>query len=124
MRTDFRILYVDGAEAFGTYAWPRDPGLERIKGVVMPVLSSARPGARVDMERVRVLFDGLYVSMFVDEIGAKIGLPVNRTASKIYHANELERRRRAGYDMPVDGLIDGAPMIHGHAVLFTREVWF
>ena len=83
------------------------------------IFRQQRPGAL--FERVGVLSaDGKPVDMFVDEFGLNFNLPVNHLATVVYHRKSIAEGER----MAVDGIIPGAPKIHGIACLFNRKVWF
>lgn len=74
------------------------------------------------IEHVRVFYDFnggddfSYLDMFVNELGHLQGLPLNVTATAIYHNNVRvhDPRRAASQVMPV---------IVGDAVLFEKVVW-
>jgi len=97
---------------------PERPTYQQIQTVVEPYLKVAR--LEVRLEHVTVLGDnGDRADMFVDDIGAIIGLPVNLEATRIYHRASIEHGEKE-----VDGIIPNAPRIHGCAVLFARRIWF
>jgi|GEM_PF-1380323 hypothetical protein len=97
---------------------PERPTYQQIRTVVEPYLKVARPEAR--LEHVSVLGDdGERADMFVDDVGALSGLPINLEATRRYHRASIER-----CEEQVDGIIPNAPRIHGCAVLFARRIWF
>lgn len=129
MITPYQIIYVTGAIVEGQTEMPDKPAeqislvqqrqlasktLEAIKAVVLPVI-----GEGADMEQVRVWHkgQGRYLSMFVDEIGQLKGLPINRKATDLYHANVLTFEKPTP---PVSSL----PTVAGNAVLFLEPVWW
>lgn len=78
-------------------------------------LRAASPHKDADFEHVTVLFNGERRDMFVDEMGALQGLPVNDAATAIYWTAS---RARGESDFR------NAPRIHGVAILFPdHQVW-
>lgn len=113
--TPYTVFQPDGSQTAHTVSsWPDKPGYKAICAVVLPILRRARPKA--DLERVQVLDDHEPRDMFVDDMGALVGLPVNRKATAIYRANWMLHH-------PSDDP-DALPSIYGPAVLFGRRVWF
>lgn len=116
MRTGYRIIQVDGTETRAEVDWPRDPGLERITGLVRPIVGCQH------VERVAVLDGDKAVDMFVDENGRASFLPReqwkprNETATRIYRAHWL--KHHPGTDP------ETLSWIAGVAVIFARRVWF
>ncbi len=96
----------------GAVEWPKEPGYDAIKTLVQPLLQDGIK-RHVNFEHVAVLFKRQRASMFVDDYGAFMGLPVNRAATEIYHAASKAR----GADT------SNAPMIYGTAILFHENVW-
>jgi hypothetical protein len=68
-------------------------------------------------EHVRVFWWDRYTDMFVDDVGALKGLPVNEVATEIY-LNNLRV-----HDPDSQHLI-APPSIHGAAVLVDKKVWY
>lgn len=85
---------------------------EAVSKVVLSVIGEDR-----DLEHVNVWHDGKYLDMFVDETSALDGLPENRKATAIYHANML------AHEPPDSALRKDMPSIYGDAVLFLQQVW-
>lgn len=82
--------------------------------IVLPILREAREDAAI--ERMRVLYEGEYRDMFVDDEGRNLDLPRNELATKIYRNNWLTSHP----EMDPGSM----PVIHGVAILFTdRPVW-
>lgn len=98
---------------------PDEPLLQELRSVIEPYLKVYRPEAR--LEHVSVLSQSnTRADLFVDDEGAIRRLPVNLLATQIYHRSSIARG-----EPHTDGVIDGAPMIHGNAVYFPdRRVWF
>lgn len=113
MHTTMTIIFVNGgASEHPLPDLPLNPGLDRLRSLVMPHLPAAEY-----MERVACLHpDFGPVDMFVGSMSAADGLPVNKRATSIYRNNWLTAHRG---DDP-----EGLPAIHGTAVLFSRRVWF
>ena len=118
METEYRILRPHKPDPeVRSCDLPRDPGYDRLKVIIEPVLQEDRPTAH--LEHVSVLFDGKPTDMFVDDCGALEGLPVNAQATRIYHAFSISQGiAHEG------GIIPGAPLIFGTAIIFDRRVWF
>ncbi len=108
MNTDFTIIRPDGPLERGNVDWPNDPGYDRIKTLIAPLVGG-------DIEHVSVMYGGRRTDMFVNETGANDELPYNDRATAIYHVAS----QRRGVDTSL------APGIYGTAVLFDdRRVWF
>jgi hypothetical protein len=108
MKTDFTIIRPDGTLERGNVDWPNDPGYDRIKTLIAPLVGGG-------IEHVSVLHNGRRTDMFVNETGGLDGLPANDKATAIYHAATRARGQS----------VKGAPMIYGTAILFDdRRVWF
>lgn len=110
MKTEITVYSIGAEPVTSSVDWPDDPGYQRIKDFVTPLLNGG------DLERVRVLHEGVYTDMFVDEDGIRKGLPINNAATPIYHANMLSRQ--------ADADTSDWPKVHGTAILFHRQVWF
>ena len=96
--------------------WPDDPGYDRIKTLVEPLLGAGEP-----LEHVAVLYNGERHDMFVSEVGqlqltTRGPLPINAAATAVYRCNWLTHHP--------DTNPDDLPNIAGVAVLFHRPVWF
>jgi len=116
MQTKFEVLGINGIASVHQIDLDPTPSFAQLSTIVNPFLQvKGKPEAF--LEHVRVLYEGEYVSMFVDDMGALKKLPVNKAATHIYHANLLSRSP-AGIDTR------DWPKIHGVAVLFDRNVWF
>lgn len=111
MSTAYIVIPALAAIKLGSVDWPDDPGLERIRDLVVPLLSGG------DLERVRVWHNDIYTDMFVDENFIDKSLPANPIATDIYRANTMAHVK------PTPDL-NTLPHIHGTAVLFLRPVWF
>lgn len=117
MKTTYSIYRPGIAEPErGEIEWPEDPGYQRIKALVEPLL-----GDKERLEHVTVLHNDGPADMFVSEMGHmvltyRVPLPINDAATAIYRAAWM--RRHPGDD-PHD-----LPTIAGVAVLFDRRVWF
>lgn len=106
----YQIFRTDGTHETCEADLPSDPGYDRLKKLLDPILEGP-------LERVAVLFDGAKRDMFVHEHGAVIGLPRNEAATKIYRTNGLRHEP--------DRDPESMPAIHGTAVLFPgAQVWF
>lgn len=116
MQTKYTVISVAGDTTEHTVDWPDDPGYDRIRTLVEPLLGADEP-----LEHVAVLYNGERRDMFVSELGNVVlttrgPLPVNTVATTIYRANWLNRHPETDPD--------SMSAIHGVAVLFTdREVW-
>lgn len=86
------------------------PSYGEINAAIGPLV--CRPGT--DIEHVSVLFRDAPHDMFVDELSASDGMPVNEAATLIYHENSRRRGDR----------MEGAPKIHGVACVALRRIWF
>jgi hypothetical protein len=109
--TAYTILHPDpdSREVGGSIEWPEEPGYERLRGLLVPILGG-------DLEHVSVLYCGNRSDMFVHGEGHLIGLRRNPLATTIYRTIAL--RREPSRDP------ESLPWIVGHAVLFERRVWF
>jgi hypothetical protein len=102
---------------------PRDPGYERLRDIVMPILG----GKGCNMEHVSVLADFdpqgkrfKPLDMFVDDRGYVKGLHRNETATEHYRrANQMGRTA-----VPKVADPEKLNAIYGTAILFNRRVWF
>lgn len=116
MKTKYKVIQIDGMVTEGSVDWPKAPDFAQIKALIEPLIQTpGKPYAY--LEHVRVWDKGSYVSMFVDDMGAIQGLPVNKLATVAYHANVLE-------NSPQDADLGNLPKVYGPAVLFSRNVWF
>jgi hypothetical protein len=95
---------------FGAVAWPDEPGYDRIRMLIEPLLEGAH------LEHVSVLHEGRRADMFVDDEGRLKHLPRNEEATAIYRAAALSREP--------DRDPETIPFIAGTAILFDRRVWF
>lgn len=55
-----------------------------------------------------------YVDMFVDEVGAITGLPVNEEATRLYQRNSIIHQGAKAEDLP---------KIYGPAIVILEKVW-
>lgn len=118
MKTGYTILRPSGIHETGSVELPAIPSLAKIREIVDPILNSQRPGA--DLEHVRVFGQGgEYVSMFVDDRSAQLGMKPNPDATREYHRNMIVHRKAPA----IDGIMPGQAMIHGVAILFDRNLW-
>lgn len=89
------------------------PSYKDICALVEPLL-----GATLEHVSVLASFDGSDgvqpSDMFVDEVGANKGLPLNESATAIYRRASVERGEHA----------ESLPAVYGPAVLTSRRVWF
>ena len=86
------------------------PSYDDLNAIIRPLLDNQF------LEHVSVLFNGKRADMFVDELGANKGLPINAAATDIYRAAWMKRHPRAE---PLT-----LPAIYGTAIVFNRIVWF
>jgi hypothetical protein len=112
-------VYRPGADPqHGEIDWPEDPGYDRIKALVVPLLDGADPEHLHVLAPDRVgaaeLTEADDWDMFVDENGIWKNLDENRAATKIYHGASRHRGET----------IIGNYTICGPAVLIRRTVWF
>jgi hypothetical protein len=117
MKTTYEIYRVGQSEPErGETDWPSNPGYDRIKALVEPLLGEGEP-----LEHVSVLHKGHRRDMFVSELGhrdltTRGPLPINDEGTKIYRNYSLAME--PGRDP------ESLPDIAGTAVLFpTRTVW-
>jgi len=116
VKTRYHLILPD--EGFAqTYEvdWPQEPGYDRIKSLVEPLINDE------PLEHVSVLYNDRRADMFVSGVGAmaygKRGpLPRNDEATHIYRAASM---RRDPTQDPED-----MPAIYGPAVIFDRIVWY
>ena len=109
METRYTIIKPDGRQHDDRVEWPKDPGYDRIKTLVTPILGG-------DLEHVSVLHDGKPTDMFVDEEGVRKHLERNDKATAIYRAWWIKGH-------PTDNP-EALSAIYGTAILFHRRVWF
>jgi hypothetical protein len=112
MKTNYAIFRPGHASAeWHEIDWPEDPGYDRIKALISPLLDGA------PLEHVTVLYEDRRADMFVDEKGHVKAEPLQRNdrATEIYRANWLKHHPK---DDP-----ETLPWIAGVAVLFDRIVW-
>ena len=118
MIIDYKVLRTDGSIEEGQLN--TDASLyDAVKKLFRATIGNG------DLEHVTVYDDSWdeggprYRDMFVDEVGSWKNLPMNRQATKIYHANALEHRAEFA------GLIDYDDMalIFGDALLCRQEMW-
>ena len=118
MKTEYTILRPSGINESGSVDLPELPTLRDIKLIVAPILNSQRAGAH--LEHVRIFSkDGEYVSMFVDDRSAQLGMKLNPDATREYHRNITVHQKAPNSD----GIMPGQSMIHGVAILFSRNLW-
>lgn len=117
MKTRILIMRPNQPHETVEHDLPRDPGYDRLKVLLGPILGEGRW-----LERVAVLadFDGgtdfKPSDMFVDEDGHDAGLPRNEAATVIYRRNWLIQHPSTDPET--------MPHIVGTAILFDRRVWF
>lgn len=87
--------------------WPADPGYDRIKEFLLRIEPSFK---QRDFEHVNVWFNNQLADMFVDELGAVVGLPLNEFATQLYRGGPHGPRHEGN--------------IFGPAVIFNGRVWF
>lgn len=104
----YTIFRPSDAHTTGEIEWPDEPGYKAIAAFVDPIIGG-------HLEHVTVLHKGARADMFVEEFGAVNGMPVNVAATEIYWAASKARGEHPERD--------GAPKIHGIAVLFDERVW-
>lgn len=118
MKTEYQILRPSGIHETGVIDLPAIPSLQKIREIVDPILNSQRAGAY--LEHVRIFSkDGEYVSMFVDDRSAQFGMKPNPDATREYHRNIIVHHKAPN----IDGIMPGQSMIHGVAILFSRNLW-
>ena len=115
MKTEYTIFRVGKAEERGEVDWPREPGYDKIKALVEPILGEGEP-----LEHVTVLWHGERADMFVSEYGhmaltTRAPLPINDRATDVYRTNWMSRHP--------DEDPESLPTIAGTAILFHRIVW-
>lgn len=101
----YTIYEPDGTNSEHEVDLPARPGYDRLKAVLSPLF----PGTH--FEHVTILRGP---DMFVDEIGAIRGLPVNEAATKLYQEAAIRR----GFDAR------DLSKIYGRAVVFHQRVWY
>lgn len=110
MKTVYRIYTPGQAEPLiQEVDWPREPGLNLIKGLIEPIVGG-------HLEHVNVLFNDRESDMFVHEEGRIFGLPRNDTATDIYLA--AWKKKYPGLEP------DKNSYIVGNTVIFDRRVWY
>ncbi len=112
MNMTYRILRANGVEETSQIDWPHDPGYDRLKALIEPLLDGAH------LEHVSVLHKGGRADMFVDKEGhcKDPPLPRNEAATAIYRAATMRREPKTDPE--------SLPYIVGTAILFDRMVWF
>lgn len=116
LKTRYLIMRPEEPHESGEVDWPREPGYDRIKTLIEPIVGGP-------LEHVAVLADfagGIKfkrADMFVNELGhvLKDPLPRNEAATVIYRRNAL---LNLGYTD-----LENISWIAGPAVLFERIVW-
>lgn len=120
MITKYLTMLVDGSTTSGEVDWPHEPGYERIRALVAPILE------RGALEHVSVWADFSggekyqALDMFVDDCGLIKHLPRNEAATVIYRRANLLGKSVA---RPVEDA-ETLSAIYGTAILFNRRVWF
>jgi hypothetical protein len=107
---------------------PKDPGYQRLKDLIEPLLRAEHGGRDIfsDIERVAVLYAGKPCDMFVAGNGRasflprEEWLPRNEAATAIYRAANQAGRTA----MPKAADPEELHSIAGTAILFDRPVWF
>lgn len=112
MKTEFQVLFPDGAVLHGDVNWPESPGRDLIESLVKPYLSD-EPIEIVRMTRA----DDTAYDMVIAEMGhvrltSRAPLAINFEATKLYGA--WFRRRHGPYET--------TPAIAGAAVVFERAI--
>jgi hypothetical protein len=109
--TTYTIMYPDpsSCEEKGQIVWPEEPGYERLRGLLVPIL-------RGNFEHVSVKYRGKKADMFVHDEGRNMGLGFNPIATMVY--------RTAWLDTHPTAKPDDLQWIAGVAVVFDRRVWF
>lgn len=117
MKTIYEVYRVGQSEPeLGEIDWPSDPGRDRVKALVEPLLGAGEP-----LEHVSVLHNGRGCDMFVSEMGHRAlttrgPLPINDMATRIYRNYSLTKG--------LTTIPDTLPEIAGTAILFPdRTVW-
>ena len=111
LATGYRVIMPgDGASRDQSIDWPREPGYDKLKALIEPLIGGGR------LEHVSVLHDGKRRDMFVDDKGRMKGLPRNDRATAIYRTNWLTQHPEVDPET--------LPFIAGPAVLFMRRVWY
>ena len=117
MLTSFLIIRPEPPLTVVDVDLPEDPGFQRLKAIIEPIIRADR--AHAHFEHVSVLHDGKPADMFVDDEGVLHDLPANMPATRVYHANSIARG-----EPHLNGVMPGAPIIRGVAILSSRRVWF
>lgn len=121
METSYTIFRPDGTEERGTIDWPEDPGYDRIRKFVEPIVEGPIEHVLVlplDKRDAVEISRSDYRDMFVDEMGhvRKTGPGIrNETATRIYRNNWLRANPK---DVP-----ESIHWIAGTAILFDRIIW-
>lgn len=112
MKTTMTIMFANGGTSEHPLPdFPQTPDYDRLKALIEPHLNGD------SLERVSVLHPDYGPSdMFVGEMSAINGQPLNPKATLIYRNNWL---RGHAHQAP-----DSFPAIYGTAVQFNRRVWF
>jgi hypothetical protein len=122
MKTAYTIYHHGGAQERGEIDWPDEPGYDRIKKLVEPLIEgpiehvTVLDPSKIDADEIDPRADRR--DLFVDELGhvRKTGpKPRNDAATTIYRANWM--RMHPTQDP------ESLPFIAGTAVLFDRIVW-
>lgn len=111
MKTKYTIIKPDGTQEDHVVDWPKEPGYDRIRAVVEPILGGGF------LEHVAVLFCDKPHDMFVDEEGhlPHKNLPRNEKATAVYRRATLKRDPKRDPE--------SIPWIAGTAIIFHRRVW-
>lgn len=109
----YKLIRTNGDEQQYTVRLSSPPDFEELNSV----WKEHFPGT--NLERVRVIVDGKYMTMFVDETGIHKDLDPNPEATIVY----WENTRQHDPDRYEMYLQHGGPAIHGDVLLWEDEVW-
>lgn len=107
--TPYTIIRADGAQEVREAVLGEHSNYEALQALLCPLLDCDYA------EHVRVLHNGEYLDLFVDEDGLHKDLPRNELATTIYRNNVMTHEP--------DTDPESLPFIAGDAVLFDRKVW-
>ena len=104
------VYHTDGREEVVETDLPPRPSFNQTRKVLEPHFPNAYT------ERVKVLHNGGYTDMFVDENGFAKNLPRNEKATQIYRNNWLTHHPNTNPE--------SMACIVGPAVVFSDRVWY
>jgi len=102
------FIYTVGADIADEMMIPKPEQYKEMNTVFAPLIGCK------NIEHVSVLFNSRPADMFVGDVSALEGLPVNTAATRIYWAHS----RKLG--LPIDA---NTPRIHGTAIVSPTIIW-